>query len=68
MRFRPLDDPADPRKVFALDLARRSAYVMHGPMRWGWQHSIPPTKALRYSITFRTLADGPRSPGPAFAG
>ena len=23
--------------------------------RYAWQHSIPPTKALRYSITFRTL-------------
>ena len=23
--------------------------------RWGWQHSIPPTRELRYSITFRTL-------------
>ena len=22
--------------------------------RWGWQHSIAPTPALRYSITFRT--------------
>jgi hypothetical protein len=22
--------------------------------RWGWQHSIAATPALRYSITFRT--------------
>jgi alkylated DNA repair dioxygenase AlkB len=27
-------------------------------MRWSWQHSIPATKALRYSITFRTLRRG----------
>jgi hypothetical protein len=23
-------------------------------VRWSWQHCIPATKALRYSITFRT--------------
>jgi len=33
----------------------RSAYVLDGPARTEWQHSIPATKALRYSITFRTL-------------
>ena len=37
-----------------LDLEPRSAYVLRGEARWAWQHSIPPTKALRYSITFRT--------------
>ena len=26
-----------------------------GVARWGWQHSIPATKELRYSITWRTL-------------
>ena len=38
-----------------LELAPRSAYRMQGPARWAWQHSIPATKALRYSVTFRTL-------------
>ena len=38
----------------SLDLEPRSAYMMRGDARWGWQHSIPPTKNLRYSITFRT--------------
>jgi alkylated DNA repair protein (DNA oxidative demethylase) len=33
----------------------RSGYVLSGPARYAWQHSIPPTKALRFSITFRTL-------------
>jgi alkylated DNA repair protein (DNA oxidative demethylase) len=33
----------------------RSAYVLSGAARWAWQHSIPATPALRYSITFRTL-------------
>ena len=26
-----------------------------GEARWSWEHSIPPAKELRYSITFRTL-------------
>lgn len=33
----------------------RSAYVLRGPARAEWEHSIPPVDALRYSITFRTL-------------
>jgi alkylated DNA repair dioxygenase AlkB len=36
-------------------LAPRSAYVLRGSVRTQWQHHIPPTKALRYSVTFRTL-------------
>jgi DNA oxidative demethylase len=38
-------------------LEPRSAYVLSGAARSSWQHSIPPTKALRYSITFRTLKE-----------
>jgi alkylated DNA repair dioxygenase AlkB len=33
----------------------RSAYLLRGPSRSEWQHSIPPLASLRYSITFRTL-------------
>jgi alkylated DNA repair protein (DNA oxidative demethylase) len=33
----------------------RSVYVLGGSARAVWQHSIPPTDALRYSITFRTI-------------
>ncbi len=66
MRFRPLDAPPGRSNVVALDLAPCSAYVMQGPIRWGWQHSIPPTKALRYSITLRTRVDAVRNPGPGF--
>ena len=36
-------------------LAPRSAYVLTGPARTQWEHSIPPVKETRYSITFRTL-------------
>ena len=47
------------RSVAAIGLAPRSAYVLSGAARWSWQHSIPATKQLRYSVTFRTLR--PRS-------
>ncbi len=46
------------RETAAIELAPRSAYVLGGKARWSWQHSIPATKALRYSITFRTLKRG----------
>src|SRR5215203_3049870 len=45
----------DARQVAEVTLEPRSAYVLSGAARFAWQHSIPPTKALRYSITFRTL-------------
>ena len=56
MRFRPFPAKKDPKKILSLELAARSAYVLRDEARWRWQHSIPPTRALRYSITFRTLA------------
>ena len=43
------------RRVWELLLEPRSGYVLAGEARTSWQHSIPPTKELRYSITFRTL-------------
>lgn len=36
-------------------LEPRSAYVLTGPARWQWEHSIPAVERLRYSLTFRTL-------------
>lgn len=38
-----------------IQAAPRSAYLMSGPARSDWQHSIPPVEALRYSVTFRTV-------------
>lgn len=35
----------------------RSAYLMRGPSRTVWEHSIPPVDTLRYSITFRNLLE-----------
>ena len=43
------------RETWAAQLAPRSMYVLRDEVRQHWQHSIPPTRALRYSITFRTL-------------
>ena len=37
---------------------RRSAYLLDGPSRTTWEHSIPPVEALRYSVTFRNLREG----------
>jgi alkylated DNA repair dioxygenase AlkB len=41
----------------ALTLVPRSVYLLRGPARTEWEHSIPAVDELRYSITFRTLAD-----------
>lgn len=44
-------------------IERRSAYMMAGEVRQSWEHSIPEADALRYSLTFRTLASDLTSPG-----
>jgi alkylated DNA repair dioxygenase AlkB len=40
----------------SLPIAPRSAYLLTGPSRLLWEHSIPPLDAQRFSITLRTLA------------
>jgi alkylated DNA repair dioxygenase AlkB len=42
----------------SLVAAPRSAYLLRGPSRTAWEHSIPPVDTLRYAITFRSLAGG----------
>jgi alkylated DNA repair dioxygenase AlkB len=56
LRFRPWP-PVQPKKadVISVQLAPRSIYGIAGAARWNWQHSVAPTAALRWSITFRTL-------------
>jgi alkylated DNA repair dioxygenase AlkB len=56
MRLRPYRPGEDNRRedVRVLELAPRSAYSMRSHARWAWQHSIAPTRELRYSITLRT--------------
>ena len=40
----------------SLRLEPRSAYLLRGPARAEWEHSIPPiAEGLRHSVTFRTL-------------
>ena len=41
----------------SLMLEPRSAYLLRGPSRTDWEHSIPGVDALRYSITFRTFRE-----------
>jgi alkylated DNA repair dioxygenase AlkB len=61
MRFRPYP-PREPKKagVVKVVVEPRSIYLLRGPARWAWQHSVAPTKSLRYSITFRTARRPPR--------
>ena len=56
MRFRRAQGRGWAR--LAQTLAPRSMYVLSGEARTEWEHSIPPLDQLRYSLTFRTLADG----------
>ena len=58
MRWRPYAAP-DAHHTLELALAPRSLYVMRDAIRWQWQHSMLPTKTLRYSITLRTQAAPP---------
>lgn len=43
-------------------LAPRSAYLLDGPARREWEHSLPPAPALRYSVTFRSLVNPSSAP------
>ena len=55
-RFR-LRRKAGPRwERYAFTAEPRSAYVLRGPARTEWEHSIPAIESLRYSITFRQRA------------
>jgi alkylated DNA repair dioxygenase AlkB len=55
MRFRPYP-PDAPKKadILKIDVQPRSIYLLRGPSRWDWQHSVAATPQLRYSITLRT--------------
>jgi alkylated DNA repair dioxygenase AlkB len=53
MRFQK--GKGEERQVAAIELPPRSIYLLTGEARTKWEHTIPPTKELRYSLTFRTL-------------
>jgi len=62
MRLRPYVSPSEAAAkqlrrstTHEIELLPRSAYVMKGEARSGFEHSIPAVTQLRYSITFRTL-------------
>ena len=57
MKFRR--KTGDDYEVFKQLLAPRSLYIIGGAARRQWQHSIPPARELRYSITMRTLVRKP---------
>jgi alkylated DNA repair dioxygenase AlkB len=58
LRFRRKAGEKWERKALVAD--PRSAYLLRGPAREEWQHSIAAMDELRYSITFRTLRPGVR--------
>jgi alkylated DNA repair dioxygenase AlkB len=53
MRFRR--KVGDGFETWSAELEPRSLYILSGPARSQWQHTIANTPELRYSITFRTL-------------
>ena len=40
-----------------LTAAPRSVYLLRGPSRTEWEHSIPGVERLRYSVTFRNVRE-----------
>jgi alkylated DNA repair dioxygenase AlkB len=58
-RFRRRDDERGGWERFSLIAEPRSAYVLRGPARTDWEHSISEVPELRYSVTFRTLRRPP---------
>lgn len=49
----------------SLQVEPRSAYLLAGPARHDWEHSIAPGGSLRFSITFRTLSEKGRNKAEA---
>jgi alkylated DNA repair dioxygenase AlkB len=55
-KLRPQEKERQGRgSIISFPVRRRSLYVMQGPARSEWQHSIAPVKEVRYSVTLRTL-------------
>ncbi|MDQ1469581.1 MAG: hypothetical protein QOJ99_1061 [Bryobacterales bacterium] len=43
------------RRTSAIELPPRSIYLLTGEARTKWQHMVPATREMRYSITFRNV-------------
>lgn len=55
-KLRPHDKEKQTRNsIITIPVKRRSLYIIQGPARNEWQHSIAPVKEKRYSITLRTM-------------
>ena len=54
-RFRFRRGPERGSERVTITLEPRSGYLLSGPARSEWQHSIPEVDTLRYSLTFRTV-------------
>lgn len=54
-RFRLRRRNGDAWQRASILLEPRSAYLLRGPVRTDWEHSIPPGESLRYSVTFRSM-------------
>jgi alkylated DNA repair dioxygenase AlkB len=55
--FRLRRSSGDRWERVSLTAEPRSAYLLSGPARTEWEHSIPAVDSLRYSVTFRNLRD-----------
>ena len=53
LRLRRLHEEGCERR--SIKLMPRSAYLLRGPSRRDWEHSIPPLGELRFSVTFRNF-------------
>lgn len=56
--FRLRRKAGDRWERYSITAEPRSAYLLRGPSRAEWEHSIPSVDELPYSITFRTLRPG----------
>jgi alkylated DNA repair dioxygenase AlkB len=63
LRFRRKDGAGWERA--ARRVQSRSAYLLRGPARRDWEHSIPRLDRLRYSVTFRNLVAAGTRPSVA---
>ena len=60
-RFRRKAGSGSTWERVSLTAEPRSAYLLSGPARTEWEHSIPAVETLRYSITFRNLREPDRA-------
>lgn len=56
-RFRLRKKAATSWERVSLIAEPRSAYLLSGPSRTEWEHSIPEVETLRYSVTFRNFRE-----------